>query len=354
MVTLKEVAKQANVGTTTASVILNRPEHASRFTEETIERVRKVAQDLNYHPNHRARMFRGGRSNAIGIVLEGIGGKTDIIQQPYWASLLAGVHQAAQERRYQLSILSPLNKQTGLENGIQSLNEKRIDGLLIGDIPTSQQLAAIHKSNSPIVTLNHPGTSGLSGAYSDDCEGVRLAIDYLREHGHEKFLWVGPVKWFDESAERRANTFASHCVEHGLQAHFCRFPWNNEIAMKPGAAAEQLRETFAPILQKQAFTAIVCYNNDFASTVVSMIHKKGVRIPEDISIVIMEKQHANFFYPPLTCIDLCRFEIGRAAGGILLDLVELPATERMNTPVRLETIMPTVVENESVTAPPAR
>ncbi len=346
MVTLKDVAQASGVGVATASLILNTPTKASRFREETVQRVNSAARRLNYTPNYRARIFRGGATRAIGIALESFQSH-DLFSQPYWGQLISGLHYVLQAHDNQLVLISPTHETSAMHIGLRYMGERRIDALILTEVPRPEDAALLRAPSGPFVMLGRGEQIGMPHIYTDDMRGVELALDHFAEQGHQDVLWLGPQEWYDQSAERRASAFAMACMDRGLQGSMCRFHFQ-----RPAKGVEplmfQARQALLDYCETHPRpTAVLCYNGDCAVGVYRALNTLRCRIPDDCSVISFDTHLQGYLEPALTTINLRENEMGELGARRLLEhLAEKPGEPMGNA--FSEVLEPELVVAESV------
>jgi LacI family transcriptional regulator len=321
---IKQVAKAAGVGTTTVSVILNKPDEAGRFSQETIDHVRQVAETLGYQPNQRARSFRGGRTQVIGLAVEYYGQSRSPLAEPYVGALAGGIQAALWKKGYNLLLVAGHAEENSAEIGCNFIRQGRIDGLVLLSPPSPALLRKNADLKSRMILIRPEGPRGLACVYSDDAAGAALAVEAFVKHGRRDLLWIGPREWYDDSPLRRAGAFVSACAEwkiRGVSGAFSSADGFHSYHL-PHLLSDAARDAAAKALnRKRPPTGILCYNPQCATGVYEAIHKAGLKIPEDIAVITFEEFASNFFLPHLTAVSLRWPEVGARAGKRLLDLL---------------------------------
>ncbi|MDX5475429.1 MAG: LacI family transcriptional regulator, partial [Bacillaceae bacterium] len=125
-VTIKDVAKVANVAPSTVSrVIANNP----RISEKTKKRVREAMEELGYHPNFIARSLANQSTKVIGLVMPASADKT--LQNPFFPEVLRGISTAAHDKQYALQMSTGVSEEEILEGVIQMVQGRRVDGIIM-------------------------------------------------------------------------------------------------------------------------------------------------------------------------------------------------------------------------------
>ncbi|MDG4821763.1 LacI family DNA-binding transcriptional regulator [Asanoa sp. WMMD1127] len=302
-----DVARLAGVSHQTVSRVLNG--HPSVRTE-TRERVLTAVRQLNYRPNALARGLAGRRSRVLGVV-----SFDTILYGP--AATLLGVERAARAAGYGVSIvtLEQLDHD-GVSDALSALAEQSVAGVVI-IAPFTNAASALRSlpTGIPAVVVE-AGTSGALPAISvDQIAGAELAVRHLLELGHETVWHVrGPQNWLEardrEYAWRSTLESAGLAVPPALDGD-----WSAASGYQAG-----LRLAGDPRV-----TAVFCANDQQALGLLRAFHERGVRVPDDVSVVGFDDiPEAEFMSPPLTTIRQDFDEVGRRCLAMLLDLLDPP------------------------------
>lgn len=328
-VTLLDVAKSAGVGRTAASVILNDPENAGRFNDQTIERVRRIAAEMGYFPNLRARSLRKKQSEIIGFAFGGNISRS-LLSQNYFSSLAGGMQQALFAHGFNLLLVTGHGSEQPAEIGLKYLKSGRIDGLVCLGSHEHHVLKKLKEESARVVLLNHPPTRGLTTLNSDDAAGVQQVTELFAKHGHQRIAWLSPARWFDASTQRRAEALKQSCQSLGLDYHRITFPIETGLdsAMDKSVMAEHAQTSLSAFLHKgEAFTALLCYNSACAAGAYKALTHAGFRIPAQVSVAAFDWHQSLYFNPELTALDSQWEELGRLAAKHLVASIDNPSAK---------------------------
>lgn len=320
-VKLNDVADAAGVSIATASRALN----GSRPVEASIaERVRAAAEQLHYVGNYHHRSIRLGRAEALGFAHQVPQTWHNALPGGYFSSVIAGTDAAAREAGYVLTVFSPDRSQSALERGLQALDTKRIDGLVIaGEIEAVYHSSALERSADLPVAFTHPLMRiDVPSVRRDEPAAVQIAIDHLMELGHRRVLWLG---WcHDQGGDwpSRQQLFVEAAWRAGIRGDArvvqAQSPWDETPTEEIIALAQQVvRQCLED--QQDPFTAVVAYNDVLAIGATRAVRSLGLSVPEDVSVVGFDNNVSVLASPPLTTIDLGFFEVGRRSGQLAID-----------------------------------
>jgi len=334
---LKDVARLAGVDPSTVSRVL-RNEWVDVVRPETRDRIVKAAAELGYRPNAVAAGLRTKRTNTLGLIvpdLDNLG----------FADVSHGVQAASAEAGY-LVLLADGRVVAREEELLERLVfEGRVDGLLLAYAQREDRFVAqLAHHDVPVVMVNRRSEGAPGFVVVDDRLGAELAVRHLHDLGHRSIGFVGGPLEFDTGRRRDAG-FRETIATLGLPL---REEWiaDGEYT-EPGGYAAALR-----ILDAHGAdgpTGLFAANLMSGLGALRAIRERGLRVPDDISLVAMDEHviadHTN---PPITTIAMPLYKMGVAAVEMLLDAIEGRQPVR-NLMIEEE---PRVVRRASSAAPP--
>ncbi len=306
-VTLKTVAELAGVTPGTVSAVLNNSAASRSFPEHTKNRILAAARELNYRPNFLARSLRVKRTYTIGVIAEEIG-------DPYGAMVISGVERYLRQRGYFFLTVAHRHDPELLESYSHLLLQRGVEGFItvdtsIREIPPLPTVAVAGHRRVPEVT----------NLILDHRTAAQMALEHLKGLGHEEIGFVrGPASSSD--SKDRWSTIVEVARDLGLQIR-------PELTILPqgGTATPDLGHLCVKKLlsRKQPFTALFCYNDNFAIGAIRAIQEAGLRVPEDISVVGFDDiEGAAYGNPSLTTVRQPLRKMGELAAKTLLGRIE--------------------------------
>jgi DNA-binding LacI/PurR family transcriptional regulator len=304
--TIKDVARESGVNISTVSRALN---NGYGVNDQTREHVISVAARLNYRPNRIARGLATGRSHSLGLIISDI-------RNPFFAEVARGAEDAARVGNSDLVLCnSDLDADKQMQY-VHSLLEKRIDGIMMNSVSMLSREQQAHLANSavPIVLLNRPASNHtFSTVCADNEGGGALAAQYLLGLGHRKIAHItGPRQHGNLSDRARGFVRALQSAQKPVQPVVLHGKFNFDGGIELGRK----------LLDKHPeVTAIFAANDVMALGVVRAVLDRGLRIPEDLSLIGFDNiEFSMVVHPPLTTIHQPKYEMGAAAVDILLRL----------------------------------
>lgn len=307
--TIRQIADLAGVSIATVSRVLNGRNDVS---PETRELVTRVIRENGYTANRSARGLSAGRTGLVGVLVP-------LIYPAYFSSILAGAVEAMEEQDLRV-VLSP----TGHEHDREvSLIERLMHGLTDGALivnpeESSAELERLVDGGYHFVVVDPimPLAERIPSVSAAHASGAHQAMRHLLELGHRRIAAItGPSGWV--ASEDRRRGYHSALASAGiLPDPALEVEGNFEI---PGgrSAAQRLLGLAEPP------TAIFAFNDNLAIGAIQAARERGLRVPEDLSIVGFDDvEHATIVSPNLTTIRQPLAEMGRTAVNLLLRLVE--------------------------------
>ena len=298
-----DVAKQAGVGVSTVSRVLNDRPHVS---DETRARVEAAIRVLDYQPNAAARALSSGRTTAVCLVAPTLG-------RPETAERLVAVVEGLRDSDFDL-VVTLVETTDELEEVIVSRSKAdRASGMILVDIPIgSQHVARLRDGRVPVVSA---GTcvEGVPSVYVDAYRSGCLATEHLLDLGHRRVTLVQRAQRTGGSVAGRRQGYLDTLEEHDIQPAI-------ETVTDPGRAEDAaLVERIISVSLPP--TAIVATSDDLGFGVLEAARGLGVEIPEDLSLV-GSGDLAAARYVGLTTVRERLAETGALAARLLLSLIE--------------------------------
>ncbi len=305
-VTIKDVARESGVNISTVSRALN---NTYGVNEQTRKHVIEVARRIDYRPNHVARGLVTGRLPTIGLVVSDI-------RNPFFSEVARGAEDAAYRAGRDLVLCNSDLKAEKQMDYFESLLAKRVDGIVMNSVAalSRAQQDQLRAAGVPIVLLNRSSVyARFSSVLGDNLQGGEIAGKYLIDLGHTKVGHITGPRGHGNLTDR-AKGFLRAFHDRGLPEPevICG---KHTFAGGHKSASQMLRADLK-------ITAIFAGNDVLAFGCIRAAIENGIRIPDDLSIVGFDNvEMSQITNPPLTTIDQPKYEIGKAAIEMLLNML---------------------------------
>jgi LacI family transcriptional regulator len=269
-VNLQAIARRAGVHVSTASRVLRQAEPARGWSEPA-RRVIAAAAELGYRPNRLASSLRTRRSNTIGVVMPRL---ADTVI----ATICQAVESAARSAGYQLLLTTPPDETGAQLEAVDFLLSRQVDGLIVSSLHLSSPIPRLTNLSVPVIATNrHPG-AWLPAVVGDDVDGGRIAAEHLLELGHRRIGVVAGPRHASTAVERVAGFRLAHeqrdlAVDEALVVH-------TDFEVEGGVVGAHTLLSLA-----EPPTAIFAVNDTAAIGVMGAARQRGLRVPEDLSII---------------------------------------------------------------------
>jgi DNA-binding LacI/PurR family transcriptional regulator len=327
IVTLKAVAERVGLTPGTVSSVLNDAPSAKAIPQHTKDRILTAARELNYRPNFFARTLRKKRTYTIGVITEEIG-------DPYGAMVISGIEGYLRGKNYFFLTVVHRHDPQLLEQYSSILLARGVEGFITVD--TSVR----HVMPIPTVAVaGHVKVKGVTNIILDHHQAARLALTHLAELGHKQIAVIRGQP-FSSDSEDRWKSICAVAQEMGIEI-------SPELTVQLDADDPSpemgYRFTKELLSRKKCFTALFAYNDVSAIGAIRAIQERGLRVPQDISVVGFDDiREAAYQTPCLTTVRQPLRKMGETAAQTLVDRIE----GRKECPAEIA-IEPTLVVRES-------
>ncbi|WP_299094937.1 LacI family DNA-binding transcriptional regulator [uncultured Metabacillus sp.] len=328
IVTIKDVAKKANVAPSTVSrVIANSP----RISEQTKKRVREVMEELGYHPNFQARSLAAKSTQAIGVIMPN--SAYHAFQNPFFPEVLRGISKNAHANKYGIYLSTGSTENEIYAEVMSMVQGRRVDGIiLLYSRINDKAMKFLQETNFPFSVVGRPYENEERITYvdNDNIYITKQITNYLIELGHRTIAFVGGSSDFVVTIDR-LNGYKLALAEAGI-------PFNEDYLVHEEFIKENGRIAIESLMSlKNPPTALVTQDDLIAYEMISHLEDMNIKVPDDISIVsfnnLMLSEHSK---PPLTSIDISIYQLGFEATNCLLEKIKMPETlpKRITIPTK--------------------
>ncbi|HGS5205015.1 TPA: substrate-binding domain-containing protein [Vibrio cholerae] len=330
MATMKDIARLAGVSTSTVSHVINK----SRFvSDEIAERVNNAAQQLNYAPSALARSLKMNRTKTIGMLVT-------TSTNPFFGEVVKGVERSCYHQGYNLILCNTEGDNQRMKASINTLLQKCVDGLLLMcSTLEGERLDVFDRyPDIPIVVMDWGPILFASDKIQDNSlQGGYMAAKHLIECGHKEIGCItGPL--IRHQAQMRYEGYKRALAEAGIAI-------NPDWIVESDFECEGGYQAFEKLYQRGKLPSALFVSNDMmAMGVIQAASQRGLRVPDDLSLIGYDDVHiAKFMTPALTTIHQPKYRLGKAAVDTLLYRLENP-----DTTAQVVQLEPTLVVRNSV------
>lgn len=333
MARLVDIAAAAQVSAGLVSRVLNN-DPAARATDETRERIHRVATELGYRPHHAARALKNARTNTISLVVPDL-------TNAMFTELMRGVEERAHRRAYTV-LLGRSESLTDQGQISRLLEEGRVDGFIFQgrDDETTESLRRLVGA-APVVLVNARVESRPGSVMIDDRAAARVATEFLLVHGHRRIGLVNGLRT-SLTARLREEGYRAALKAAGIR-------YSGRRVTHRGYAVDTAPEAVDAIMGgADPPTALVVANVNAALGVLTHVRHLGYVVPDDLSVIgIHDSWTADHTWPPLATVQLPLYDLGAQA----VDSLHARLTGAEAADVLVSTVPPRVIERESVSSP---
>ena len=321
--TIKDIARLAGVSTATVSKVINRKDH--EITEATRKKVMSIVRQYNYVPNRIASSMVTKKTHTIGLIIPDI-------SNPFFPELARGVEDYASDLGYAVFLCNTDNDALKEQSYLEKLQEKMVDGIIIAASDHQRHVSkSLKGAQIPIVTVDRRINDFISqGAVeSNNLLGAHEAVSYLLTKGLNKILYLsGPLN--NKPSNERLQGYINALEDHNQEV-------KREMILDGSFTLDWgYSGTLKAMDQGLQFDSIFCGNDLIAFGAIQALKLKGLRVPQDISVIGFDDiSLAGIINPPLTTVKQPNYQMGYESSKILIGIIEKHPPE--NTKLVLNT-----------------
>jgi LacI family transcriptional regulator len=306
--TIRDVARAANVSIGTVSKALNNNGH---LRPETREKILAVSRELGFRPNDLAQSLHRGHSLTVGVISTDAFGRFTI-------PIMEGIEECLSDRRMAVFMCNATDDPAREAHHVEQLMGKRVDGVIVTARRADKRAKLPTHGDIPVVyvfsQVEDPDACCL---LPDDEGGAVLATRHLAQLGRKRIAHITGPEHF-EAVRLRRDGYRKTLAEAGLP--------EPDGFYRPGVWSEGWgHEAVARLFgsRRERPDAIFCGNDQIARGVADALREMGCGVPEAVSLVGFDNWEiiAGATRPPLTSVDMNLAELGREGGRRMLDLI---------------------------------
>jgi LacI family transcriptional regulator len=319
--TLEDVAQAAGVGPMTVSRTINGHPYVA---EDTAKRVRAAIRQLNYRPNHAARMLTGQQSRSIGLIVPDLA-------DTFFSIISHAVQETARESGY-LVWLAASSYDPSIEAAqVEQMTHHPVDGILLVPVDSRHKyLKEMSSRTTPIVTIDRPiEVVTTDSVQVENRAGARMAVEHLIQHGCRRITCVVTNNHLRTIRDRIAGY--EECLRHARLSHSKILQLSSLMEAK-----DTLLKLFESRYRPDAlFTA----NNASTIWVIETLRELNIEVGTQVKLVGFDDvSFYTLITPPITAVRQPAAELGRVAAQLLLQRIKVDSfssTIRTVLPVSL-------------------
>ena len=313
-VTMADIAKECGVSKASVSFAFNNP---GKIKRETYERIMDVAKKLDYIPDPTAKRLSEGKNYTIGFLLPQ---RIDIsLNNPYAIEVLKGIGESCERNGYTMNLIPPLHSSIA-----EAVKFAAVDGLITMGISIDKKIKdALRSRKIPVVCIDGRKKDGLCSVNIDDEKAAYEQISYALKRGHRDFVlialgrdeYVKDEKNEDSTSNRRLKGYEKALREYGISL-------SDTLILTSEPTVEEGKRIFDLIeKENRDITCIISMADAICYGIMKRAKERGVKIPQDISIIGFDGLENIFSDIPLTTIKQAASEKGSKAADILFSLI---------------------------------
>jgi LacI family transcriptional regulator len=332
-VSIKDIAGQVGVSTTTVSFVLNGKAKEKRISEDLKNRILEVAARLNYRPNQVARGLRTGQTHTIGLIIEDI-------SNPFFANLAKAVEEEADKFGYTVMFCCTENNEQKASSLLHMLKHRQMDGFII--TPTlgmEGEVKRLGEEGRPVVLIDRFFPE-LDTSYVtvDNYKGAYDATSRLISCGYSR---IGLVTTDSRQVQMK---YRFEGYRDALKEH--QLPQDDNLVFKLGFdhTHDKAVKEIAAFFTSHKIDAVFFTTNYLGVYGLESLRISGKKIPEEIGVICFDDNDLfRLGTPAISVISQPIVEIGRQAVASLLAQLKEKDTEPRK--IMLE---PSLLQRESL------
>ncbi len=311
-VTLKQIAKELDVSISTVSKSLR---DSSEISEDTRLKVQAFAKLYNYKPNNIALSLKNQRTKTIGIIIP------EIVHH-FFATVISGIEQIANENGYTVIVCLSNESFTKEVINMEMLANGSIDGFIISLSKETQfkgdfhHITEVMNQGMPVVMFDRiTNEIYCDKVIIDDKHAAYDAMQMLIDKGKKKIALV-TTEDYVSVGKLRTDGYTKALLDNDLV-------FDNKLIIKI-EDIENCEVKIGKLIEDRAIDAILAVNELFAVTIIKMASKKGLKVPEDLSVIAFtDGIISQYSTPTITTVSQNGIKMGQKAAKMLIERIEL-------------------------------
>lgn len=307
-VTIKDIAKKANVSVTTVSRVLNNKPDVG---DQTRTKILKLIEELNYKPNSVARGLVMQKTHTIGLIIPDI-------SNPFFPQVARAIEDKAQKSGYSIIFFNTDNHLEKEKKAVELFKSKQVDGLIVSlSLGNEEILKELKAANYPVVQIDR---SVLSNSYPlvsiDNKNSAYQMVEYMLKKGYKKIAHI--------TGDLKTTTARDRLAGYKKALNDYQVEINEDYIIKGDYTQQLAFEAMQTLLKlKEPPTAVFAANDLSAAGVYKALFAAGLNIPADIAVAGHDDiDIASLLRPELTTMRQPKYSLGEKAVSVLLKMID--------------------------------
>lgn len=307
--TIKQIATLAGVSTSTISRVLN---DSGYVKNEVRRKIEDVIRETGYVPSSVAKDLKRKDTDFVGVIIPKINSSSI-------GDLVSGIERTLSKNGLQMLLATTNNNSEKELEYLNLFKEKRVKGiLLLGTELSKKHEKTFKELKIPLVLIGQSGKEfKISSVTQKDRESVKELVNLTIENGHREIGYIGVEPWDKSVGVEREAGYLEALRENNIQ-------FKEENIYLGDFSDKTPIEGVKKILESKAsrITAIVTATDTFAIKTISELRKRGIKVPEEISVLgVGNSEMGRLYFPSLTTVDYSYLETGEKSVELLLEKI---------------------------------
>ncbi len=329
MVTLKQLAQKLNVSVSTVSKALHESDEISK---DTIERVKALAQELNYQPNKVALSLKSNKTKTFGVIIPNI-------LNHFFAKVLYGIEEEATKKGYDIIICISNESYSKELQSLEVLGNGSVDGFIISIAEETQinnqtqHIESVLQQDLPVVMFDRVTDEiNCDKVIIDDFGAAYEATNFLLKEGRKQIVLLSNIEELSVG-KLRVNGYLKALEESS--------DYKNKPILIHIGNNDQIEECIEALYtQYPKVDGILSIDNTTGVVALHKALKKGIEVPNNLSIIGFSDENVlPFTEPKLSTISQPAIDIGKASVDLLLERIKM----KSQTDIKVKTIKTNLV-----------
>lgn len=326
-ITIKDVAKMAEVSISTVSRVIN---DSKPVSPEARRKVLHAIEELGYEPNEIARSLVTRKSNLIGVIVDDIGSY-------YISQIVRGIEEIGRMYNYDIILASSYGDPKMEMKFLQLFKTKQVEGIiLVSEIVDDKIIDYIENLKLQVIYLNrYYYVPSLPTVFLDNKKAVNIMMKYLIGLGHENILYLTQEKYINSTTER----WKIESYKESMQ-EINKVPILYKIDARRIESTYKHGEDILEFILANNVTAVFCCQDELAIGLMNYLYDQGINVPEQISVAgYGDISVASIYRPTLTTIKEPYYDMGAVSIRKILKIISEKknnSKEDIELPIRIK------------------